>query len=189
MRARFRKKESRSFFLSICAQLAFNVKTTSFWYDLWAGGNSVIESIKGGLFYENGGERMTVKLRKDSQIPAYMAYPRFLLTMDISETAKLVYVLLLDRARLSMKNEGWEDEQSHVFIYYTIADLASASGKSEMTVKNALAVLEQKNFISRKRQGVRPNFMSSGRAYARPTPRMQEIGCRRPMGSSTVLSP
>ena len=42
---------------------------------------------------------MTVKLRKDSQIPAYMAYPRFLLTMDISETAKLVYVLLLDRAR------------------------------------------------------------------------------------------
>ena len=96
---------------------------------------------------------MTVKLRKDSQIPAYMAYPRFLLTMDISETAKLVYVLLLDRARLSMKNEGWEDEQGHVFIYYTIADLASASGKSEMTVKNALAVLEQKNFISRKRQG------------------------------------
>ena len=129
MRARFRKKESRSFFLSICAQLAFNVKTTSFWYDLWAGGNSVIESIKGGLFYENGGERMTVKLRKGSQIPAYMAYPRFLLTMDISETAKLVYVLLLDRARLSMKNEGWEDEQGHVFIYYTIADLASASGK------------------------------------------------------------
>lgn len=72
---------------------------------------------------------MTVKLRKGSQIPAYMAYPRFLLTMDISETAKLVYVLLLDRARLSMKNEGWEDEQGHVFIYYTIADLASASGK------------------------------------------------------------
>lgn len=122
---------------------------------------------------------MTVKLRKDSQIPAYMAYPRFLLTMDISETAKLVYVLLLDRARLSMKNEGWEDEQGHVFIYYTIADLASASGKSEMTVKNALAVLEQKNFISRKR----------GKVYARPTPRMQEIGCRRPMGSSTVPSP
>ena len=58
---------------------------------------------------------MTVKLRKDSQISAYMAYPRFLLTADLSETAKLVYLLLLDRARLSMKNEGWEDEQGHVF--------------------------------------------------------------------------
>ena len=96
---------------------------------------------------------MTHLLQKNSQIPAYMAYPRFLLTMDISETAKLIYVLLLDRARLSMKNDGWEDEQCHVFIYYTIADLASVSGKSEMTVKNALAVLEQKNLISRKRQG------------------------------------
>lgn len=96
---------------------------------------------------------MTRKIRKDSQIPAYMAYPRFLLTMDISETAKLLYVLLLDRARLSMKNEGWVDEQGHVFIYYTIADLASTSGKSEMTVKNALTALEQKNLISRKRQG------------------------------------
>ena len=96
---------------------------------------------------------MAMNLHKDSQIPAYMAYPRFLLTMDISETTKLIYVLLLDRARLSMKNEGWADEQGHVFIYYTIADLASASGKSEMTVKNALTALEQKNLISRKRQG------------------------------------
>lgn len=96
---------------------------------------------------------MAMNLRKDSQIPAYMAYPRFLLAMDISETTKLIYVLLLDRARLSMKNEGWADEQGHVFIYYTIADLASASGKSEMTIKNALTALEQKNLISRKRQG------------------------------------
>ena len=52
-----------------------------------------------------------------------------------------------------MKNEGWVDEQGYVFIYYTIADLASASGKSEMTVKNALTALEQKNLISRKWQG------------------------------------
>ena len=28
---------------------------------------------------------MTVKLRKDSQIPAYMAYPRFLLTAPYSD--------------------------------------------------------------------------------------------------------
>lgn len=96
---------------------------------------------------------MAINLRRDSQIPVYMAYPRFLLTADLSETAKLVYVLLLDRARLSMKNAGWEDEKGRVFIYYTIAELAGTSGKSEMTVKNALAVLEQKNLISRKRQG------------------------------------
>ena len=43
-------------------------------------------------------------LKSDSNLPPYMAYPRFLLDVDISETAKLVYMLLLDRARLSMKN-------------------------------------------------------------------------------------
>ena len=76
MRARFRKKESRSFIVSICAQLAFNVKTTSFWYDLWAGGNSVNESIKGGLFYEIGGEHMTHLLRKKQSNSGIYGIPR-----------------------------------------------------------------------------------------------------------------
>ena len=93
------------------------------------------------------------KLRRDSLLPPYMAYPRFLLKMEISETAKLLYVLLLDRARLSMKNERWTDEQGYVFIYYTISDLAEDSGKSEMTVKNALRVLEEQGLIAKKRQG------------------------------------
>lgn len=96
---------------------------------------------------------MTRNLRRDSPIPPYMAYPRFLLTMDISETAKLVYVLLLDRARLSMKNEGWEDENGHVFIYYTIQSLAEATGKCEMTIKDALAKLDLHGLIYRMRQG------------------------------------
>ena len=96
---------------------------------------------------------MTQFLQRDSHIPKYMTYPRFLLSTGLSETAKLVYVLLLDRARLSMKNGGWEDEQGHVFIYYTIADLAGVSGKSEMTVKNALKALEQRGLICRLKQG------------------------------------
>ena len=53
---------------------------------------------------------MTRKLRKDSQIPAYLAYPRFLLAMDISETAKLVYVLLSHPMRPSMKPEERVEE-------------------------------------------------------------------------------
>lgn len=78
---------------------------------------------------------MIRNLHKDSQIPPYMAYPRFLMTMDISETAKRVYVLLLDRARLSVKKEGWEDENGHVFIHHTFGALAGATGKCEMTIK------------------------------------------------------
>ena len=101
---------------------------------------------------------MTVNLRKDSQIPSYMAYPRFLLTAGLSETAKLVYVLLLDRARLSMKNEGWEDENGHVFIHYTVGALAEATGKCEMTIKDCLNKLELHGLIYRQRQGAgKPN--------------------------------
>lgn len=40
-------------------------------------------------------------LRKNSQIQAYMAYPRFLLTMDISETAKLVSSAALTRPAMT----------------------------------------------------------------------------------------
>ena len=55
---------------------------------------------------------MTQFLIKDTLIPPYMAFPRFLLDMEqLSETAKILYVLLLDRARLSQKNEGWVDER------------------------------------------------------------------------------
>lgn len=96
---------------------------------------------------------MTRNLHKDSPIPPYMAYPRFLLNMDISETVKLVYVLLLDRTRLSMKNEGWEDDNGHVFIHYTIGSLAEATGKCEMTIKDALNKLELYGLIYRQRQG------------------------------------
>ena len=92
-------------------------------------------------------------LRRSSALPPYMAYPRFLLGMKLSETAKLVYILLLDRARLSMTHEGWEDENGHVFIYYTIDALAAATGKCAMTIKDALKKLEEEKLIFRRHQG------------------------------------
>lgn len=92
-------------------------------------------------------------LRRDSTLPPYMAYPRFLLTMNISETAKLVYVLLLDRARVSMMNEGWEDENGHVFVYYPIEALAHTTGKCAMTIKDALKKLEEEKLIFRYHPG------------------------------------
>ena len=97
---------------------------------------------------------MTQFLHRGSQIPQFYMYPRFLLTLDLSETTKMIYMLLLDRARLSMQKEGWQDEQGRVFIHYTIHSLAATIQRSEMTVKNALKALEQRGFIYRHRQGV-----------------------------------
>ena len=98
---------------------------------------------------------MTQFLTTDTALPAYMAYPKFLLDMtDLGETAKLVYIVLLDRARVSQAKCGWTDEHGNVFIYYPIRDLAEAVHKSEMSVKTALAALEKCGLILRKRQGV-----------------------------------
>lgn len=55
---------------------------------------------------------MTDFLTADTSLPSYMMFPRFLLDMEINETAKMLYMILLDRARLSQKNEGWSDTNS-----------------------------------------------------------------------------
>lgn len=96
---------------------------------------------------------MTQFLMQDTQLPQYMAFPRFLLNMEqLNETVKILYVLLLDRARLSQKNEGWTDELGRAFIFFPIKDLAEIMHKSEMSIKTALAVLEKADLILRKRQ-------------------------------------
>lgn len=97
-------------------------------------------------------------LTKTKILPPYLAFPRFLLDVNINETAKLLYALLLDRARLSQQNDGWTDENGHVYLYYTIADMAVALHKSEMTIKTALNALTDKGLLTRKRQGIgKPN--------------------------------
>ena len=72
----------------------------------------------------------------------------------LSETAKVVYILLLDRAKISQKHDGWADAQGQIYIYYPIKDLAETIHKSEMSVKTALFALEKHQLILRKRQGV-----------------------------------
>lgn len=96
---------------------------------------------------------MTEYLTENSSLPPYMACPRFLLGLAISDTAKLVYMLLLDRARLSMQNDGWVDESGHVFLYYTVNELAATLARSDMTIKTALKVLAEQGLLIRQRQG------------------------------------
>ena len=96
---------------------------------------------------------MTEFLTSYTSLPSYMVFPHFLLDMEINETAKLLYIILLDRAKLSQKNKGWTDTDGHVFIYFTIEALAETLHKSQMTVKNALSSLEKQELILRKRQG------------------------------------
>lgn len=97
---------------------------------------------------------MTHFLTIDSKLPPYMVFPRFLLNTDLSETTKILYIILLDRTRLSIKNGGWSNNQGHVYIHFTISELADTLSKSEMTIKNSLSALEKADLIYRQRQGI-----------------------------------
>ena len=98
---------------------------------------------------------MTQFLTSENPIPAHMAFPSFLLEMtELSDSAKIIYCVLLCRAQLSQKRDSFTDEHGYIFIYYPIKDLAKAVHKSEMSVKTALSALEKHELIVRKRQGV-----------------------------------
>ena len=97
---------------------------------------------------------MTDYITNHTALPPYMMYPKFLLTQHIIETAKLIYVLLLDRARLSAAKHEYTDRNGRVYIYYPIEDMADDIHKSRTTVKNALAALEDSRLIVRVHQGI-----------------------------------
>lgn len=76
--------------------------------------------------------------------------------MDLSQTAKLVYSLLLDRSDLSKKN-GWIDEQGRIYVFFPITNIAETVHKGITVVKDSLKELETAGLIERKRNYSAPN--------------------------------
>lgn len=89
-------------------------------------------------------------LRKDTELPPFLMYPRFLLESNLNDTARLVYILLLDRSRLSRTKAQWQDETGRVFVFYPIRELGQVLGKTDMTVRKALGQLEEAGLIVRR---------------------------------------
>ena len=101
-------------------------------------------------------------MRADTRLPPYLPYPRFLLQADLTQTAKLLYALLLDRATLSQAN-GWLDEGGRIYLVFPIEKIAAALDRSSMTVKTALSELEDAGLIERRRSG----FSKPNRIYVK----------------------
>ena len=124
--------------------------------------HSMEQSLLSGKFKvtpEGGFSIELMKLKKGSPLPPYMAYPRFLIKLQkLPDTAKIVYMFLLDRARISMKNPSFTDDFGNVYLNYTIETLAKDLGKCGTTVKTSLRALEEEGLIRRIRQGTgKPN--------------------------------
>lgn len=87
-------------------------------------------------------------IKAQTPLPAYFPYPKFLLQMSLSHTARLTYALLLDRMTLSQKN-SWVDAQGRAYVLYPLAGLAADLQSSISSVTRALRELEAARLIER----------------------------------------
>lgn len=116
----------------------------------------------------------TVYMRQNTRISQYLPYPQYLLTLSISGTAKVLYVLLLNRAILSQRN-AWLDDEGRVYIVYTIDAMATDLRKSRTTVKHALSELDQYGLLERRPAGFgKPNRLYVKLIEGQISDRMQE---------------
>ena len=92
---------------------------------------------------------MAEYIKLNTKLPPYDPLPRFIWDLGLSNTAIIVYSLLLGRIPLSAMN-NWTDENGNVYIRFTVKTIANQIHKSESVIYNALNELEESDLIERK---------------------------------------
>jgi hypothetical protein len=88
--------------------------------------------------------------------------PRFLTAGEfagnkISNNARILYALLLDRHRISVKN-NWFDDNGEVYIYFKREEMESQTGLSKVTVLKVMQELKDFQLVEERKQGFnKPN--------------------------------
>lgn len=59
--------------------------------------------------------------KTDTEIPAYLPLPRFLVPLELSNDAKILYALLFDRAGISKEN-GYIEPDGTIRLYFTLEE-------------------------------------------------------------------
>lgn len=110
-----------------------------------------------------GGERMSVQFEyfygDEAERFTFYRIPKLLITSPVfkrvSDSAKLLYGLMLDRMSLSIKN-GWIDEDGRAYIYFTTNDVMEAMCCGTEKATKLIAELDSEKgigLIERKKQG------------------------------------
>lgn len=78
---------------------------------------------------------------------------------DLSNEAKLLYGILLDRMSLSIKN-GWFDELNRAYIIYQITEIMDDMGLTKKMAMKYLSELEDFGLVEKRRRGLgKPNLI------------------------------
>ena len=82
----------------------------------------------------------------DPIMPPYLAYPRFLLEMNLRLIAKEIYIILMD---MTMKKEGSLDEHGRQYLTFSNPEIARLIDRTPSTVGQALTELEAVGLVER----------------------------------------
>ena len=97
------------------------------------------------------------KFTVNSPAASYIPLPRFLLQdeqlRDISNDAKVLYALLLDRASLSRQN-GYVEPDGTIRLYFTLEQAQKKLHRSRQSATRIFRELEYSGLIVRRKQGL-----------------------------------
>jgi len=94
-----------------------------------------------------------IPYKTDTEISSYLIFPRFLIPLDLSNDAKVLYALLLDRAGISRK-KGFIETDGTVRLYFTVEDAKTKLRRSRQVTTRAFQELESCGLIFRRKQGL-----------------------------------
>ena len=97
------------------------------------------------------------KFTTDSPAACYVPFPRFLLQdetlCEISNDAKVLYALLLDRASISRQN-GYIEPDGTIRLYFTVEQAQAKLHRSRQSATRIFRELEHSGLIVRHKQGL-----------------------------------
>lgn len=97
------------------------------------------------------------KFTMESPAASYMPLPRFLFQdealRDITNDAKVLYAMLLDRASISKQN-GYVEPDGTIRLYFTVEQAQERLHRSRQCVTRIFRELEYSGLITRKKQGL-----------------------------------
>lgn len=79
-------------------------------------------------------------------LPPHLAYPHFLLEMDLKLITKVVYAVLLDAATRSKT----VDKHGRLYVAIPAVDVAQMIDRTPATVRNAITELEGAGLVERR---------------------------------------
>ena len=97
------------------------------------------------------------KFTTESPAASYIPLPRFLFQeetlRDITNDAKVLYAMLLDRASISKQN-GYVEPDGTIRLYFTVEQVQKRLHRSRQCVTRIFRELEYSGLITRKKQGL-----------------------------------